>query len=155
MIEPSLEVLAFKSSAAKGHCFLPASGGLIVLRASRLVESAVTGPRSSGSHRCPARRFGDLIRATASLRAYQADMTSQFVSVAAEVLAVRAGMSTDDPEPQIAARALLGLWHILAESLRKHLHGSAAPRRIRELVSADVRRAARLIEGGLRSFALA
>ena len=101
------------------------------------------------------RRFDDLIRAAPSLRAYQADMMSQFVSVASEVLAVRAGMSTDDPEPQIAARALLGLWHIQAESLRRHLHGSAAPSRIRELVSADVRRAARLIEGGLRSFAVA
>jgi AcrR family transcriptional regulator len=100
-------------------------------------------------------RFGDLIRATPSLRAYQADMMSQFVSIAAEVLAVRAGMSAGDPEPQIAARALLGLWHIQAESLRKHLHGSAAPSRIRDLVDADVRRAARLIETGLRSFELA
>jgi AcrR family transcriptional regulator len=101
------------------------------------------------------RRFGDLIRATPSLRAYQADMMGQFVSIAADVLAVRAGKNADDPEPQIAARALLGLWHIQAESLRKHLQGNAAPGRIRELVSADVRRAARLIETGLRSFALA
>ena len=97
------------------------------------------------------RRFGDLIRATPSLRAYQADMMSQFVSVAAEVLALRAGMSADDPEPQIAARALLGLWHIQAESLRKHLDG--APERVRELVTADVRRAAWLIENGLGMFA--
>jgi AcrR family transcriptional regulator len=101
------------------------------------------------------RRFGDLIRATPSLRAYQADMMGQFVSIAADVLAVRAGKNADDPEPQIAARALLGLWHIQAESLRKHLQGNVAPGRIRELVSADVRRAARLIETGLRSFALA
>ena len=61
-------------------------------------------------------------------------------------------MSAGDPEPQIAARALLGLWHVQAESLRKHLASSPAPPRIRELVSADVRRAARLIETGLRSF---
>jgi AcrR family transcriptional regulator len=101
------------------------------------------------------RRFGDLIRVTPSLRAYQSDMMGQFVSVAAEILATRAGMSADDPEPQIAARALLGLWHIQAESLRKHLGGSPAPGRIHELVSADVRRAARLIETGLRSFTLA
>ena len=98
-------------------------------------------------------RFGDLIRATPSLRAYQADMMSQFVSVAAEVLAVRAGMSTDDPEPQIAARALLGLWHIQAESLRKHLDGVRAPGQVHEMVTADVRRAARLIDAGLHSFA--
>jgi AcrR family transcriptional regulator len=101
------------------------------------------------------RRFGDLIRVTPSLRAYQSDMMGRFVSVAAEILAARAGMSADDPEPQIAARALLGLWHIQAESLRKHLDGSLAPGRIHELVSADVRRAARLIETGLRSFTLA
>ena len=56
-------------------------------------------------------RFGDLIRATPSLRAYQAD------------------------------------------SLRKHLPGSPAPARVHELVTADVRRAARLIDTGLRSFA--
>jgi AcrR family transcriptional regulator len=96
-------------------------------------------------------RFGDLIRATPSLRAYQADMMDQFVGVATEILAARAGMSADDPEPQIAARALLGLWRVQAESLRKHL--DAPPARLRELVTADVRRAARLIDTGLRSFA--
>ena len=101
------------------------------------------------------RRFGDLIRATPSLRAYQADMTGQLVSVAAEILAARAGMSAGDPEPQIAARAMLGLWPVQADSLRKHLDGSLTPARIHELVTADVRRAARLIETGLRSFALA
>jgi AcrR family transcriptional regulator len=98
------------------------------------------------------RRFGDLIRVTPSLRAYQSDMMDQFVSVAAEILAARAGISADDPEPQIAARALLGLWHVQAESLRKHLDGSPAPARIHDLVAADVRRAARLIDTGLRSF---
>jgi AcrR family transcriptional regulator len=98
-------------------------------------------------------RFGDLIRATPSLRAYQSDMMDQFVAVAAELLAKRAGMSADDPEPQIAARALLGLWHIQAESLRKHLTDAPVPERVHDLVTADVRRAARLINEGLRSFA--
>jgi len=101
------------------------------------------------------RRFGDLIRVTPSLRAYQADMMDQFVSVAVETLAARAGMSAGDPEPQIAARALLGLWHVQADSLRQHLDGSLAPARIHELVGVDVRRAARLIDTGLRSFTLA
>jgi AcrR family transcriptional regulator len=97
------------------------------------------------------RRFGDLIRVTPSLRAYQSDMMDQFVSVATEILAARAGLPADDPEPQIAARALLGLWRVQAESLRKHLSG--APAQVHEMVTADVRRAARLIEGGLGSFA--
>ena len=45
-------------------------------------------------------------------------MTDQAASAAAEVLAARAGMTADDPEPQIAARALLGLWRVQADSLR-------------------------------------
>jgi AcrR family transcriptional regulator len=95
------------------------------------------------------RRFGDLIRATPSLRAYQSDMMDQSAGVATELLAARAGMRADDPEPQIAARALLGLWRVQAESLRKHL--DAPPTRLHDLVTADVRRAARLLEDGLRS----
>jgi hypothetical protein len=98
-------------------------------------------------------RFGDLIRATPSLRAYQADMMDRFVSVATQILATRAAMSETDPEPQVAARALLGLWHVQAESLRQHLDGTRAPAQIHDLVTADVRRAARLIDSGLRSFA--
>jgi AcrR family transcriptional regulator/RimJ/RimL family protein N-acetyltransferase len=97
-------------------------------------------------------RFGDLIRATPSLRAYQSDMMDQFVSVATQILAARAGMSPDDPEPQIAARALLGLWHVQANSLRTHLDGASAPKRVHDLVTADVRRAARLLATGLHSF---
>ena len=99
------------------------------------------------------RRFGDLIRATASLRAYQSDMIDQFVSVATEILAARAGTSADDPEPQIAARALLGLWHVQADSLRRHLASSSpVAGQVRERVAADVRRAARLIDAGLHAF---
>ena len=98
------------------------------------------------------RRFGDLIRATPALRAYQADLTDQAVSAAAGVLATRAGMTADAPEPQIAARALLGLWRVQGDSLRRHLDHAAAPALLRERVTADVRRAARLIDTGLRAF---
>jgi AcrR family transcriptional regulator len=96
-------------------------------------------------------RFGDLIRATPSLRAYMSDMMDQCVSVAAGLLAERAGLSPEDPEPQIAARALLGLWHVQAESLRKHLRGKELDR-IQQDVAEDVRRAAHLIAAGLDSF---
>ncbi len=98
------------------------------------------------------RRFGDLIRATPALRAYQADMTDQAALAAAEVLAARAGMTAGDPEPQIAARALLGLWRVQADSLRRHLDRAATPALLHELVTADVSRAARLIDTGLRAF---
>ena len=80
-------------------------------------------------------------------------MMEQSVSVATEILAARAGMTVDDPEPQIAARALLGLWRVQADSLRKHLDSAPRSARLHELVTADVRRAARLIDTGLRTFA--
>jgi AcrR family transcriptional regulator len=99
------------------------------------------------------RRFGDLIRATPALRAYQADMTDQAASAAAGVLAARAGMTADDPEPQAAARALLGLWRVQGDSLRRHLDRAATPALLHERVTADIRRAARLINTGLRTFA--
>ncbi len=105
--------------------------------------------------RAAVRRFGDLIRATPALRAYQADMTDQAASAAAEVLAARAGTAADAPEPQIAARALLGLWRVQADSLRRHLDRAATPTLLHEQVTADVRRAARLIDSGLRTFAAA
>jgi MftR C-terminal domain len=87
------------------------------------------------------RRFSNLIRATPALRAYQADMTDQSASAAAGVLAARAGTTADNPEPQITARALLGLWPVQADSLRRHLDRAATPALLHQRVTADVRRA--------------
>jgi AcrR family transcriptional regulator len=92
------------------------------------------------------RRFGDLIRSTPSLRAYQNAMMDRFVQVAAETLASRTGADPADPEPQIAAIALLGLWRIQFDSLRRH---TGTPAEVRAAVTADIRRAAALLSGGL------
>ena len=98
-------------------------------------------------------RFGMLIRSTPSLRAYQRDMADQQVAAAAEVLARRNEMSPDDPEPQIAATALLALWPIQFQALRRHLNRVQTPEQLHDMVSADVRRAAQLIDTGLASLA--
>ena len=98
-------------------------------------------------------RFGALIQATPSLRAHQSDMMDQFVAVAADILAERAEMSSDDPEPQIAATALLGLWRIQFQRLSKYLDGTRTPTQVHQAVTADVQRAAHLINAGLSSFA--
>jgi AcrR family transcriptional regulator len=97
------------------------------------------------------RRFGTLIQATPSLRAHQSDMMDQFVAVAAEILAEQAAMSADDPEPQITATALLGLWRIQFLSLSKYLDGTRTPAQVHQAVTADVHRAAHLINTGLNS----
>src|SRR6476469_956851 len=98
-------------------------------------------------------KFGDLIRDTPSLRAYQSDIADRFIDVAAEVLATRTGLRPDDPELQIVAATLLGLWRVQFPSLRTHLRpGRSLPDAI-EAVTREVRRAARLVEHGLTSFA--
>jgi AcrR family transcriptional regulator len=97
-------------------------------------------------------RFRTLLRTTPSLQAHQRDIVDQLIAVAAGVLAERAGMGTDDPEPQIAAIALLGLWDIQFRGLSKYLDGTRTPAQVQQAVIADVHRAALLIETGLRSF---
>ena len=100
------------------------------------------------------RRFGTLISSTPALRSHQRDMTDQLIAAAAEVLATRARLSPDDPEPQITATALLGLWQVQFNSLTRHLDGTATPAQIHRAVCDDVQRAARLIENGLHSLEL-
>jgi hypothetical protein len=97
------------------------------------------------------RRFGALIQASPSLRAHQSDMMDQLVAVAAGILAERSGLAADDPEPQIAASALLGLWRVQFLSLSRHLDGARTVAQIHEAVTGEVLRAARLIRAGLDS----
>jgi AcrR family transcriptional regulator len=97
------------------------------------------------------RRFGALIQASPSLRAHQSDMMDQFVAVAAGILAERSGLAADDPEPQITATALLGLWRIQFLSLSKYLDGTRTAAQVHQAVTGDVLRAARLIRAGLDS----
>jgi len=97
-------------------------------------------------------RFVDLIESTPSLRAAQRDMMDRLVQVAAEAMADRAGVSPDDPEPQIAAAAMLGLWRIQFQALRLSMAGSRSFEEVYEEVTAAVTRAARLIDSGLWAF---
>ena len=97
-------------------------------------------------------RVGALIRATPSLRAYQSDLLDQVIEVAARILAERAGMAADDPEPQIAATAVLGLWPIQYRALGKYLDSSRTPAEIRSAVTSEVERAARVVDAGLSWF---
>jgi AcrR family transcriptional regulator len=97
------------------------------------------------------RRFGDLLRATPALQAHQRDIAAQLVAEAAALLAKRAGMDPDDPEPRIAATALAGLWDIQFRALRRYLDGTRTTAEVHEAVTAEVRRAGRLIDDGLGS----
>jgi AcrR family transcriptional regulator len=98
------------------------------------------------------RRFGTLIWQTPSLRAYQSDAMDQATAMVAGILAGRAGLRPDDPEPQIAAAALLGLWRIQYRALPRYLDGTRTPAEVYQEVTADVGRAGHLISSGLDSF---
>ncbi len=75
----------------------------------------------------------------------------QFVAVTAEALATRAALSPEDPEPKIAAIALLGLWRIQFQALSKYLDGTRTPEQVHRAVSAEANRAAQFIDTALRS----
>ncbi len=70
-------------------------------------------------------RFTAMLDSTDSLRAAQRDMMDRLVQVAATALADRAGVSAEDPEPQIVAHAILGLWPVQYAALRR-LTGTSA-----------------------------
>jgi AcrR family transcriptional regulator len=98
------------------------------------------------------RRFAELFDQTPSLRAAQQEMMERLIVVAARAMATRAGVDPDDPEPQIAADALIGLWRIAYLSMRKFSDGERRAPEIRDLVLVNLSRAARLIDSGLWSF---
>ena len=100
------------------------------------------------------RRFSGLVERTPSLRAHQRDMMDRLVAVAAEAMAERVGMDPEDPEPQMAADALMALWRIQYNALHKYADGSRDPAEILAAVSSEVRRAARLADSGLWSFGM-
>ncbi|MCU1359189.1 MAG: TetR family transcriptional regulator, partial [Ilumatobacteraceae bacterium] len=69
--------------------------------------------------------------------------------------AERAGVDPDDPEPRIAADAIIGLWGVQYRAMQKYSDGARSAPQIREAVVADIRRAARLLDTGLWSFGMA
>jgi AcrR family transcriptional regulator len=97
-------------------------------------------------------RFNDLIESTPALKAARADMMDRLAQVAAESLAARAAVDPNDPEPQIAADSLLGLWRVYYRAIIKYSYDELSLVGMRDAVMNDVRRAARLIDTGLWSF---
>jgi AcrR family transcriptional regulator len=100
-------------------------------------------------------RFADLVEDTPALRAAQRSMMERLVQVAAEAMAERAGVDPEGPEPQIAAAAIVALWRIQFQALRRYADGTRTPVELRRDILADVERAARLIDTGLWSFSVA
>jgi AcrR family transcriptional regulator len=99
-------------------------------------------------------RFGEMVDATPALRAAWLDMRNRLLAVAVEQISAEAELDPNDPEPQIAARALVGLGDIGFESRMRHIRDGLRGPALNAAVERDVERAARLIETGLWSFNL-
>lgn len=94
------------------------------------------------------RRFRDLVESTPSLVAHERAALDRLTATTAAALADRTGARPHDPEPQITAAALTGLWSVLYRSLKQHLSAGDVPD-VRQAVRHDVRRAAATLRCGL------
>jgi AcrR family transcriptional regulator len=98
--------------------------------------------------------FAEMVASTPALRAAWLDLQGRLVAVATEELAARADVDPRDPEPLIAARAIVGLLEVAYESRIRHIEAGLRGGELREAVLADLERAARLLDTGLWSFNL-
>lgn len=99
--------------------------------------------------------FVRMIESTPALRAARHELSRKLVAVAQEALAESMGVDPRDPEPYVAAQALIALWDIQIDSRERHIEQGIRITGLREAVLDDTRRAARLLEDGLSSFAVA
>jgi AcrR family transcriptional regulator len=135
---------------AAGPSLVEAAVEVLVAEVARMFDAWSIGDRPPDPKLI--RRCAEMIQQTPALRAAQSEMLDKMGRVAAEGIALRAGVRPDDPEPQIAANAILGLWRLPFQSMVRHASGRRTAAQVREAVVADIRRAAHLIDTGLRSF---
>jgi AcrR family transcriptional regulator len=100
------------------------------------------------------RRFGELIDETPALQTAFHGMCERLAQVAAQMLAERAGVDPDDPEPQLAASVVLALWMAQHRAMHRYADGTRSVREVHEVVLDEIHRAARVADTGLSSFNL-
>src|ERR1700761_7319042 len=96
-------------------------------------------------------RFSELVDSVPALRNYHRGMMDRLVDATAEAIASSLGRAADDPETQIAATALVGLFRIQFRAVRQLADGTMSPDAVQQRVRSEVRRAAAVIDQGLRT----
>jgi AcrR family transcriptional regulator len=96
--------------------------------------------------------FLRMVDETPALQAAHRQGAARFVQIAREALAESVGVDPRDPEPLVAAQALMALWEVQMRSRERHLRAGTPIAELREAVLADTQRAARLLDTGLWSF---
>jgi AcrR family transcriptional regulator len=95
--------------------------------------------------------FAAMVRQTPALHAHWLEIQDRLARVAAEQLALQAGIGPADPEPTIAGWALAGLVQVDMDSRVRHIRAGRRGAQLRDAVGGDVRQAAQLLEAGLAS----
>lgn len=95
--------------------------------------------------------FEAMVKQTPALHAHWLAILDRLAHVAAEQLALQAGIEPTDPEPTVAGRALVGLVQVDMDSRVRHIRAGRRGAKLRDAVAGDVRQAARLLETGLAS----
>ncbi|HEX3909607.1 MAG TPA: TetR family transcriptional regulator [Solirubrobacteraceae bacterium] len=98
--------------------------------------------------------FSEMVAATPALNAAWLALHARLVEVATQALAEHAEVDPRDPEPMIAARAIVGLLEVEYASRIRHIEAGLRGAELREAVNADLERAARMLDTGLWSFGL-
>jgi AcrR family transcriptional regulator len=98
--------------------------------------------------------FSEMVASTPALRAAWLELHDRLVEVATRELAARADLDPRDPEPMVAARAIVGLLEVDYASRIRHIEAGLRGPELHEAVRADVERGARLLDTGLWSFGL-
>jgi hypothetical protein len=79
-------------------------------------------------------------------------MMERLTDVTATALAERAGVDPTDPEPQMAAVILMGLWRVQFMAMRRYADGKISFQDARIAILDELRRAAQVADSGLTSF---
>lgn len=98
--------------------------------------------------------FSEMVAATPELNAAWLALHARLVEVATQALAEHAEVDPRDPEPMIAARAIVGLVEVQYASRIRHIEAGLRGAELREAVNSDLERAARMLDTGLWSFGL-
>ena len=96
--------------------------------------------------------FSEMVASTPALRTAWLELQGRIVEVATLELAAHAEVDPRDPEPMVAARAIVGLQEVGYASRIRHIEAGLRGGELHEAVVADLERAARLLDAGLWSF---
>lgn len=98
--------------------------------------------------------FAEMVASTPALRAAWLELQDRMAAVVTAELAAHADVDPLEPEPMIAARAVVGLIELSFQARIRHIEEGLRGAALGAAIAEDLERAARLLDTGLWSFSL-